>query len=72
MSLELHRFLQYYNPYVNNEWRNHYFSYDSLKSKYKTIKEQHETNHPDTLMAIVNFEKLFLQEIQSVMILILI
>ncbi len=66
MSLELHRFLKYYNPYVNNEWRNHYFSYDSLKAKYKTIKEQHDNSHPDTLNAIVLFEQYFLNEIQSV------
>jgi hypothetical protein len=37
-----------------------------MKAKYKTIKEQYDNSHPNILVEIVNFEKIFLQEIENV------
>lgn len=52
-------FLELYQPYIKTEWRFYYFGYDTMKSKYKALKE-HE--HPD----LQTFENYFFAEIQRV------
>ena len=33
-------FLELYQPYIKTEWRFHYFAYDTMKAKYKALKDQ--------------------------------
>lgn len=52
-------FLELYEPYIKSEWRFHYFAYDTMKAKYKALKDQRKRD-------LVSFEKLFYNEIQHV------
>lgn len=52
-------FLELYAPYIKPEWRFHYFAYDTMKAKYKSLKEK---DHPD----LMEFERHFFGEIQHV------
>ncbi len=52
-------FLDLYRPYITMKWRFQYFSYDSMKAKYKVLKDQ---DCPD----LQTFETDFHKEIQRV------
>jgi hypothetical protein len=52
-------FLELYQQYIKTEWRFHYFAYDTMKAKYKALKER---DKPD----LMGFEKDFYAEINRV------
>jgi hypothetical protein len=44
-------FYEYFNPYINKDWKQEYFAYDHFKIACKTIKNKHQ--HDDTFHEIL-------------------